>query len=92
MTGYTFYGDYGVANPPAQIVDAVANGDIDIAAAWGPLAGYFAKRSGIPMTVTPIENTEEFAARNAGVGRTAAGDRDLGSGQLHQQHKRRARQ
>src|SRR5262249_35666411 len=39
VTGYTLYGDYGVANPPAAIISAVANGDIDIAAVWGPLAG-----------------------------------------------------
>lgn len=61
VMGYTLYGDYGSANPPAQIISAVANAEIDIAAAWGPLAGYFAKQSDIAMTVTPIENTEEFA-------------------------------
>jgi mxaJ protein len=61
VTGYTLYGDYGVANPPAAIISAVANGDIDIAAVWGPLAGYFAKHSDIALTVTPIENTDEFA-------------------------------
>src|SRR5262249_30665340 len=61
VRGYPLYGDYGTANPPAQIISAVANGEIDIAAAWGPLAGYFAKQSDIAMTVTPIESTEEFA-------------------------------
>lgn len=61
VKGYTLYGDYSAANPPAQIISAVAIGEIDIAAAWGPLAGYFAKQSDIAMTVTPIENTEEFA-------------------------------
>ncbi len=61
VTGYTLYGDYGLANPPARIISAVANGEIDIAAAWGPMAGYFAKHSDIAMTVTPIENADEFA-------------------------------
>lgn len=61
VTGYTLYGDYGSPNPPAAIISAVASGEIDIAAVWGPLAGYFAKRSDIAMTVTPIENTDEFA-------------------------------
>ena len=61
VTGYTLYGDYGTANPPARIITAIENGDIDIAAAWGPLAGYFARRSNIDLTVTPIENTDEFA-------------------------------
>jgi ABC-type amino acid transport substrate-binding protein len=61
VTGYTLYGDYGSANPPARIISAVADGEIDIAAVWGPLAGYFAGQSDIAMTVAPIENTEEFA-------------------------------
>jgi mxaJ protein len=61
VTGYTLYGDYSLANPPAAIISAVANGEIDIAAAWGPLAGYFVNHSDIAMTVTPIENTDEFA-------------------------------
>jgi quinoprotein dehydrogenase-associated probable ABC transporter substrate-binding protein len=61
VTGYTLYGDYSAPNPPARIISAVANDEIDIAAVWGPLAGYFAKQSDIPMTVTPIENGEEFA-------------------------------
>ncbi len=29
-------------NPPAKLISAVANGDVDVAIAWGPLAGYFA--------------------------------------------------
>jgi mxaJ protein len=61
VTGYTLYGDYDAANPPARIIAAVADGDVDVAAVWGPLAGYFAKRSGVALTITPIEKTEEFA-------------------------------
>jgi quinoprotein dehydrogenase-associated probable ABC transporter substrate-binding protein len=61
VTGYTLYGDYGTADPPARIITAVANEDIDIAAVWGPLAGYFARHSDVALTVTPIENTGEFA-------------------------------
>jgi mxaJ protein len=61
VTGYTLYGDYDEADPPARIISAVANGDVDIAAVWGPLAGWFARRSGIALTVSPIEDTQEFA-------------------------------
>jgi mxaJ protein len=61
VTGYTLYGDYDVANPPARIISAVAAGDIDIAAVWGPLAGWFARRSDIALTVSPIEDTQDFA-------------------------------
>jgi mxaJ protein len=61
VTGYTLYGDYDTANPPARIVTAVTNGDVDVAAVWGPLAGYFARQSEVPLTVTPIEDNDEFA-------------------------------
>jgi mxaJ protein len=54
VVGYTLYGDYSKENPPARIVEAVESGDIDVAAVWGPLAGYFARRSRIPLFVTPV--------------------------------------
>jgi mxaJ protein len=52
--GYMLYGNYSDASPAAAIVRAVAKGDVDIAMAWGPLAGYFAKQSKVPLTVRPI--------------------------------------
>lgn len=61
VVGYTVYGDYTKPNPPAEIIAAVERGDVDIAAVWGPLAGYFAGKSKIPLTVTPITDTESFA-------------------------------
>lgn len=61
LVGYPVYGDYSEPNPPARIVTAVEHGDIDIAAVWGPLAGYFAKTSPVPLTVTPITDTASFA-------------------------------
>ena len=54
VKGFTLYGDYSQSNPPARIVDAVAKGDIDLAIVWGPLAGYFAKESRVPMEVVPV--------------------------------------
>jgi mxaJ protein len=54
VRGYTVYGDYATPNPPARIVDAVARGEIDVAIAWGPLAGYFASREPTPLLVTPV--------------------------------------
>jgi mxaJ protein len=52
VAGYTVFGDYAQPNPPARLIGAVANGEIDVAIAWGPLAGYFAKIHG--LVVTPI--------------------------------------
>jgi len=32
----------------------VADGEIDVAIAWGPLAGYFARTQRVPLRVTPV--------------------------------------
>lgn len=54
VKGYSVYGDYNQANPPARIVEAVAKREIDVAVVWGPQAGYFAKRQGVPLEVVPV--------------------------------------
>ena len=54
LVGYTVFGDYAQPNPPARIVEAVSRGDVDIAVVWGPLAGFFADRSAVPLTLTPV--------------------------------------
>lgn len=54
VRGYMLYGDYAQPNPPAAIVTAVARGDIDVAVVWGPLAGYFASRSAVPLRLEPV--------------------------------------
>jgi mxaJ protein len=54
VRGYTLYGDYSKPNPPARIVDAVENRDVDVAVVWGPLAGYFAKKSPVPLEIAPV--------------------------------------
>jgi len=54
LVGFSVYGDYRLNSPPSRIVTAVADGEIDLAAVWGPLAGYFAARQREPLDVTPI--------------------------------------
>jgi quinoprotein dehydrogenase-associated probable ABC transporter substrate-binding protein len=54
VRGYTLYGDYSQPNPPARIIDAVAAKEVDVAIAWGPLAGYFARKSKVPLKVVPV--------------------------------------
>jgi len=54
VKGFTLYGDYSQHDPPARIVDAVTKGDIDLAIVWGPLAGFFAKRSRVPLEIVPV--------------------------------------
>lgn len=54
VRGYSIYGDYRTPNPPAALVDAVARGELDMAVAWGPLAGYFTAERGLELTLTPV--------------------------------------
>jgi mxaJ protein len=54
IRGYMLYGDYSKPNPPAEIVRAVERGDVDVALVWGPLAGYFAARSPVPLRLDPV--------------------------------------
>jgi quinoprotein dehydrogenase-associated probable ABC transporter substrate-binding protein len=54
VRGYMVYGDYSRPNPPRGLIDAVARGAIDVAVAWGPLAGYFAPREPIALEITPV--------------------------------------
>lgn len=60
VVGYSVVGDYSEPSPPSDIVKAVERGDIDIAAVWGPLAGYFARISPVPLRVTPITDTAKY--------------------------------
>jgi len=51
---YKLFSDFGRPNPAADLMEAVAKGDVDVAIAWGPLAGYFATREPVKLTVVPI--------------------------------------
>jgi mxaJ protein len=52
LTGYpTFYTD---SIRPEDIVTAVAKKDIDVGIVWGPVAGYFARRSAVPLKLQPL--------------------------------------
>ena len=54
VRGYTVYGDYARPDPTARIVEAVAEGEIDLGIVWGPQAGYFARRQKAPLEVVPV--------------------------------------
>lgn len=54
VRGYSIYGDYSKPDPPRALVDAVAAGELDVAIAWGPLAGYFARHERVPLDVVPV--------------------------------------
>jgi mxaJ protein len=54
VAGYMVYGDYAQESPVRRIIDAVANGEVDVSAVWGPTAGYFIRRSRVPLVATPV--------------------------------------
>jgi len=54
VVGFPVYGDYGKPAPLSPIADAVAAGSIDVAIVWGPLGGWYAKQSRVPLSVTPV--------------------------------------
>jgi mxaJ protein len=63
IVGYSVLADYSKPNPPARIVEGVAARDVDVALVWGPLAGYFAARSNVPLEVTPLANGDDGPSR-----------------------------
>jgi mxaJ protein len=54
IVGYSLYGAYGETNPPARLIDAVAQKEVDLAIVWGPLAGYFARKSAVHLAIQPV--------------------------------------
>ncbi len=61
VIGYPIYGDYRDAAPPTKLIEAVEKGEVQIAAVWGPLAGYAALHSPVALRLTPITDTTDFA-------------------------------
>jgi mxaJ protein len=59
VRGYMVYGDYRNDHPLSEIVHAVSMGEVDVAAVWGPVAGYFAAKEKPPLVVTPIAANPE---------------------------------
>jgi mxaJ protein len=55
LVHYSVFGDYREDSPPSALIAAVARGEVDVAAAWGPLAGYFGHRQPEPLDIVPIE-------------------------------------
>jgi mxaJ protein len=54
VRGYSVYGDYRSEVPTARIVEAVAEGEIDVAVVWGPLAGWLAPKQRVRLTLQPV--------------------------------------
>ncbi len=61
IQGYRVLGDYQRSNPPASIIQAVSSGEIDVAIAWGPMAGYFAAIAPVELQIQPLRSTHDAA-------------------------------
>jgi quinoprotein dehydrogenase-associated probable ABC transporter substrate-binding protein len=55
LVGYSIFGNLAEANPSADLIAAVSKKEVDMAVAWGPLAGYFTQHSAVPLEITPID-------------------------------------
>ncbi len=55
LVGYSIFGHLAEANPAADLIAAVSKKDVDVAIAWGPLAGYFTQHAAVPLDITPID-------------------------------------
>jgi mxaJ protein len=59
VIGFTMFDVDTVLNPQGRVIDAVANGDIDVAIVWGPFGGYFAKQQKVALAVVPVSPSVE---------------------------------
>ena len=76
-----FAGFYDDEHHPGEIIDSLAKGNIDVALVWGPIAGYFAGKSGVPMTLTALPDSDSVDlpfAYSVAIG-TRRSDRELRS-------------
>jgi mxaJ protein len=62
LVTYPLFFDPRVTDParrPAKLLEDVVTGEIDVAVAWGPMAGYFAKTSAAKTSLTLAPLTDE---------------------------------
>ncbi len=58
IRGYnTFYSDL---TRPDDVVNAVIKKEVDVAIVWGPLAGYFVKKSPVPLVMIPMSEKDSL--------------------------------
>ncbi|MDF1585449.1 quinoprotein dehydrogenase-associated putative ABC transporter substrate-binding protein [Marinimicrococcus flavescens] len=60
---YQLMTDTRVAQPGPQMVEDLAEGRIDMALLWGPIAGYWAMRQEVPLRMVPLESDRRAGLR-----------------------------
>jgi len=61
VRGFSLF--YDEDTHPQDIVNAVADGTIDVALVWGPVAGYFAKESPVPLSLTALPDSDSVSGQ-----------------------------
>jgi quinoprotein dehydrogenase-associated probable ABC transporter substrate-binding protein len=51
--------DTRIRSSAEDMIRDLEKGEIDVALLWGPMAGYYAKTSAMPLTVTPLVNEKQ---------------------------------
>jgi mxaJ protein len=59
LVGFETY--YDAQNRPGNSVKAVADGKIDAAVVWGPIAGYYAKQSSVKLDLVPLADSDKVS-------------------------------
>ena len=59
LVGFSIFGNLAEKNPAADLIRAVEDGKVDVAIAWGPLAGYFGRHVTLPLDMTPVTDDPE---------------------------------
>jgi mxaJ protein len=55
LRGFPVYGDDRDRDSGSTIIKSLIKGDVDVAIVWGPVAGYYALRLGMPLELAPVE-------------------------------------
>ena len=64
VEGYPLMFDYRNSDPsrrPAKLLEDLKTGALDVAIVWGPLAGWFAKRNDVPLSIVPLADAGHIA-------------------------------
>lgn len=54
LVGFSIFGNLNETDPPADVIRALEEGKVDLAVVWGPLGGYFSRKSRVPLEITPV--------------------------------------
>jgi quinoprotein dehydrogenase-associated probable ABC transporter substrate-binding protein/PQQ-dependent catabolism-associated CXXCW motif protein len=56
VEAYHLVVDTRAEQPVREMIQALADGRLDMALAWGPIAGWWARRSPVPMELVPLQS------------------------------------